>query len=87
MKKKTTIYLDEADRKAIAIIKQRYGITSDSDAIRFALRIVSEQEEKKSVHKNWCSELGVPNTWGIDGIHIIDLHNLSLLPVTLYQNM
>ncbi len=52
MKKKTTIYLDEADRKAIAIIKQRYGITSDSDAIRFALRIVSEQEEKKSVHKN-----------------------------------
>ena len=52
MKKKTTIYLNEADREAIAIIKQRYGITSDSDAIRFALRIVSEQGEKKSVHKN-----------------------------------
>jgi Arc/MetJ-type ribon-helix-helix transcriptional regulator len=49
MKKRTTIYLDESDRKAIALIKQAYGITSDSDAIRFALRLLAEKiQDKKS---------------------------------------
>jgi Arc/MetJ family transcription regulator len=54
MKKKTTIYLDEVDRKAIATIKQMYGITSESDAIRLALRLAiqhnqpSSKEEKRS---------------------------------------
>jgi len=43
-KKRTSIYLDETDRKAIQTIKDRYGITSDSDAIRFALRLVAQEE-------------------------------------------
>jgi Arc/MetJ-type ribon-helix-helix transcriptional regulator len=37
----TTIRLDEADRHAIATIRQRYGVASDSDAIRLALRLVA----------------------------------------------
>jgi Arc/MetJ-type ribon-helix-helix transcriptional regulator len=47
MKKKTTIYLDESDRRAIAAIKQTYGITSDSDAIRLALRLLAEKAARK----------------------------------------
>jgi Arc/MetJ-type ribon-helix-helix transcriptional regulator len=42
MRKITTIRLDEADRQAIATIRQRYGVASDSDAIRLALRVVAE---------------------------------------------
>lgn len=43
MKKKTTIYLDDSDREAIALVKQSYGITSDSDAIRLALRLLAKK--------------------------------------------
>jgi Arc/MetJ-type ribon-helix-helix transcriptional regulator len=50
MKRRTTIYLDESDRKAIAIVKQIYGITSDSDAIRLALRLISERAKEKKKH-------------------------------------
>jgi Arc/MetJ-type ribon-helix-helix transcriptional regulator len=49
MKKRTNIYLDEQDRQAIAVIKERYGITSDSDVIRFALRLVAREEGKPHV--------------------------------------
>jgi len=48
-KQRTSIYLDEQDRQAIATIKERYGITSDSDVIRFALRLVAREEEKPHV--------------------------------------
>jgi Arc/MetJ-type ribon-helix-helix transcriptional regulator len=44
MRKLTTIRLDETDRHAIATIRRRYGIASDSDAIRLALRLVAESE-------------------------------------------
>ena len=50
MKRRTTIYLDESDRKAIAIVKQIYGITSDSDAIRLALRLISKRAKEKKKH-------------------------------------
>lgn len=49
MKKRTNIYLDEQDRRAIQAIKERYGITSDSDVIRFALRLVAREEGKPHV--------------------------------------
>jgi hypothetical protein len=42
MKKRTTIWLDEADRVAVATIKSRYGVASDSDAIRLAVRLLAE---------------------------------------------
>ena len=39
--KRTTIFLGDADRNAIQVIKDRYGISSDSDAIRLALRVIA----------------------------------------------
>ncbi len=42
MRKRTTIWLDDADREAIAMIRQRYGVASDSDAIRLAVRLVAQ---------------------------------------------
>ena len=44
MKKRTTIWLDDADRAAVAAIKERYGAASDSDAIRLALRLLAESK-------------------------------------------
>jgi hypothetical protein len=44
MRKITTIRLDEADRAAIATIKARYGVASDSDAIRLAVRLLAESK-------------------------------------------
>jgi hypothetical protein len=39
--KRTTIFLGEADRTAIQSIKDQFGISSDSDAIRLALRVIA----------------------------------------------
>jgi hypothetical protein len=44
VKKRTTIWLDEADRAAVATIKARYGVASDSDAIRLAVRLLAESK-------------------------------------------
>ncbi|MGO8948967.1 MAG: ribbon-helix-helix protein, CopG family [Ktedonobacterales bacterium] len=44
MKKRTTIWLDEADKAAITTIRERYGAASDSDAIRLALRLLAESK-------------------------------------------
>jgi hypothetical protein len=41
MKKRTTIWLDEADKAAISTIRERYGVASDSDAIRLAVRLLA----------------------------------------------
>ena len=48
MKKRTTIWLDEADRAAIATIKERYGTATESDAIRFAVRLLAESKRVDS---------------------------------------
>jgi Arc/MetJ-type ribon-helix-helix transcriptional regulator len=37
-----TIRLSEQDLQAIAAIREQYGLTSDSEAIRFALQLVSK---------------------------------------------
>ena len=42
------MYLDESDRKAIALIKGAYGVTSDSDAIRLALRLLAEKAKERT---------------------------------------
>jgi hypothetical protein len=44
MRKPITIRLDEADRAAIATIKARYGVASESDAIRLAVRLLAESQ-------------------------------------------
>ena len=40
--KRTTIYLEHADAAAIAVIQHRYGLSTSSDAIRVAVRILAE---------------------------------------------
>ncbi len=43
--KRTTIFLGDEDREAIRTIKQRFGVSTDSDAIRLAIRVLSEAQE------------------------------------------
>ena len=45
MKKRTTIWIDEADRAAIATIKERYGTATESDAIRLAIRLLAQSKQ------------------------------------------
>ncbi len=47
MRQKSTVYFDDADRAAIAVIKEDNGLNSDADAIRFALRHTA----RKTIHK------------------------------------
>ncbi len=42
-KKQRTIRLTEADMQAIAAIRERYGLSSDSEAIRFALHTCAHE--------------------------------------------
>jgi hypothetical protein len=44
MRKRTTIWLDEGDRAALATIRERYGVASESDAMRLALRLLAESK-------------------------------------------
>ncbi len=44
MRKRTTVWLDEIDRAALATIRERYGVASDSDAIRLAVRLLAESK-------------------------------------------
>jgi Arc/MetJ family transcription regulator len=43
--KRTTIFLGDQDRDAIQRIQDRYGVSTDSDAIRLALRVLAEAKE------------------------------------------
>jgi Arc/MetJ-type ribon-helix-helix transcriptional regulator len=48
-----TIRLSEQDREAIAAIREQYGLTSDSEAIRFALRMaLREGKQSRLPHPN-----------------------------------
>ena len=37
---RTTIYLEDKDRRALSVIQRRYGLATLSDAIRFSIRVV-----------------------------------------------
>jgi Arc/MetJ family transcription regulator len=43
--KRTTIFLADEDREAIRAIQQRFGVSTDSDAIRLALRVLAEARQ------------------------------------------
>ena len=45
MKKRTIIWIDEADKAAIAAIKERYGTATESDAIRLAIRLLAHSKQ------------------------------------------
>jgi Arc/MetJ family transcription regulator len=47
MRKRTNINLEDEDQVAIALIRQKYGATSDTAAIRFALRKILREEGHK----------------------------------------
>ncbi len=47
MRKRTNINLEDEDQAAIALIRQKYGATSDTAAIRFALRKILREEGTK----------------------------------------
>ena len=42
VRRRTTIWLDDADRGALLTVRERYGVATDSDAIRLALRLLAE---------------------------------------------
>jgi Arc/MetJ family transcription regulator len=44
--KKTTVYLDESDYEALALIQEHYGTKSESAALRLALRMLADQLKK-----------------------------------------
>lgn len=41
--KQTSIYLDQIDREAIEIIKAHFGVSTNSDAARLAIRRVARE--------------------------------------------
>ena len=45
---RTTIFLGDADRDAIRVIRERWGVGSDSAAMRLALRVVAGVSELES---------------------------------------
>lgn len=42
---RTSIFLGDRDREAIRVIQERFGVSTDSDAIRLALRVLAEAKE------------------------------------------
>jgi Arc/MetJ family transcription regulator len=46
-KTRTTVHLEDKDKEAIAAIKEHYGLSSNDDAIRLALRELLRTLKKK----------------------------------------
>jgi hypothetical protein len=44
---RTSIYLDDQDRDALRVIREAHGIASDASAIRFAVRSMARDLERK----------------------------------------
>ena len=55
MKKRTNIYLEEEDKQIIRFFREKYGLDSDANAVRFVLRKAAKEEgyqpEKKELRK------------------------------------
>lgn len=45
--KKATVYFGDDDREAIASVRQKYGLQSDIDAIRLALRLTADSDKRQ----------------------------------------
>jgi sulfur relay (sulfurtransferase) DsrC/TusE family protein len=57
-KSRTTLPLGEKDRAAIAAIREYYGLHSDADAIRMAIRELERVIEKKKKNVRKTNTLG-----------------------------
>jgi hypothetical protein len=55
-----TIRLEETDREALLIIRQYYGMTSDNDAVRFALREIRRRILSDPSSQATLKGLGIP---------------------------
>lgn len=51
--KRTTIHLGDKDHAAIKLIREQYGMDTDSAAIRFALRIMADAEVRETLRELW----------------------------------
>lgn len=49
--KTTTVRYNAEDLRAVEVIKQRYGLLTDIDVLRFALRIVAQSDMQLTTHK------------------------------------
>jgi hypothetical protein len=47
--KRTTIYLDDQDRQALSLLQDRYGLSTLSDVIRFALRSMAAEPPQHGI--------------------------------------
>lgn len=45
---RTSIYLDDQDRAALAVIKEAHGIATDAGAVRFAVREMARGIERQA---------------------------------------
>src|SRR5215470_5716628 len=45
---RTTMYLEDKDRRALQVIQERYGLATLSDAIRFSIRVVQRLDAPES---------------------------------------
>src|SRR2546429_1778189 len=59
----TTIRLDEQDKQIIATIKEHYGVKSDNDAIRLALRDTLREIKRQSQPHQPQTSNGQPVRW------------------------
>ena len=44
MKKRTNIYFEEEDKHIIRFLREKYGLDSDANVVRFVLRKVAKEE-------------------------------------------
>lgn len=48
VKERMTVFLEQSDRDAVKAIRQARKLDSDGAAIRYAVRVIAEQERAKS---------------------------------------
>lgn len=48
---RTSVILRYEDREAIAVLRKKYGLVSDADALRFALAVVSVADVSLKIPK------------------------------------
>lgn len=47
VKKRMTVFLEQSDRDDVEAIRQARKLDSDGAAIRYAIRVIAEQERRK----------------------------------------
>ena len=45
---RTSIYLDDQDRDALRVIREEHGIATDASAVRFAIRQMARDIERRA---------------------------------------